>query len=32
MQSRARKITPPTAPPAMAPMLVLEGAAVGVGV
>jgi hypothetical protein len=32
MQSSARKITPPTTPPAMAPTLVLEGAAVGVGV
>jgi hypothetical protein len=32
MQSSARKITPPMTPPAMAPTLVLEGPAVGVGV
>ena len=32
MQSSARKITPPTTLPAMTPTLVLEGAAVGVGV
>jgi hypothetical protein len=32
MQRRARNITPPMTPPAMAPTGVLEGAAVGVGV
>jgi len=32
MQSSERKITPPTTPPAIAPTLVLEGVAVGVGV